>query len=57
MANELGINARVEITGNLCRVRLKKAGEAEPVEDPNQIKFDAMLEPAPAADGALDLSE
>ena len=57
MAHELGINARVEITGSLCRVRLKRAGDAEPVEDPNQIKIDAMLDSAPAAERAFDLSE
>ena len=57
MAHELGINARVEIAGSLCRVRLKKAGDSEPAEDPNQIKIDAMLDSAPAADGAFNLAE
>ena len=57
MAHELGINARVEIAGSLCRVRLKKPGDSKPAEDPNQIKIDAMLDSAPAADGALNLAE
>ena len=60
MANELGINARVEIIGSLCRVRLKKAGEAEPAEDPRQTKFDAVLEASDAtaaADDSLNLHE
>ena len=57
MAHELGINARVEIIGNLCRVRLKKAGDSEPAEDPNQIKIDEVLDSAPAADGAFNLHE
>ena len=52
MAKELGINARVELAGSLCRVRLKKAGEADEPEDPNQLKFDGALDPAPTTPDA-----